>query len=372
MLNIIFLVILFMILAGYISSVLMFSLPKKTESYSSNEKAPFVSIIIPCRNEAKRLPRLMKSINKQKWPHFEVIVVNDASEDDTEEVAKSFGARVVKAGLLENMPPGKARACAIGANEANGEWLLFLDADVTLVSSNSLESFLDLYGRQQKGILSLQPYHKIEKFYENFSSIFNIIVVTGMNIFSVWGDKFQTAGAFGPVILCDKTSYFTTGGHASSEDSIMDDFALSDLFIKLDMPVKNVLSSGFFSLRMYPEGVRSLIEGWTKNLAIASVSTHPFIMSLVIFWVFGGLASAIPIVISVFTGSMLFILLSIFVYLIYGVNVYFMVRKVGNFSAALILLYPLFFWFFVGIYGYSFYRTYVLKSVNWKGRKIKF
>jgi 4,4'-diaponeurosporenoate glycosyltransferase len=314
----------------------------------------------------------MKSINKQKWPYFEVIVVNDDSEDNTEEVAKSFGARVVKAELLENMPPGKARACATGANEAVGEWLLFLDADVTLVSNNSLQSFLDLYGCQQRGILSLQPYHKIEKFYENLSSIFNIIVVTGMNVFSVWGDKFQTAGSFGPVILCDKTSYFTTGGHKSAEDSIMDDFALSDLFIKYDMPVKNVLSSGFFSLRMYPEGVRSLIEGWTKNLATASVSTHPFIMTLVMFWVFGGLTSATPIIMGVFTGNMLFTLLSIFVYLIYGVNVYLKARKVGDFSALLILLYPLFFCFFVGIYGYSFYRTNVLKSVNWKGRKIKF
>lgn len=370
--NIIFFVMLFMILAGYISSVLMFSSSKKTESYSSNGKVPLVSIIIPCRNEAKRLPRLLKSINKQKRPHFEVIVVNDASEDDTEEVAKSYGARVVKAGILENMPPGKARACATGAKEAGGEWLLFLDADVTLVSDTSLQSFLNLYGYQKKGILSLQPYHKIEKFYENLSSIFNIIVVTGMNVFSVWGDKFQTAGSFGPVILCDKTSYFTTGGHEAAEDSIMDDFALSDLFIKHDMPVKNVLSSDFFSLQMYPEGIRTLVEGWTKNLATASVSTHPFIMTLVMFWVFGGLTSAIPIIIGVFTGNMLFTLLSIFVYLIYGVNVYLKACKVGSFSAALILLYPLFFWFFVGIYVYSFYRTYVLKSVNWKGRKIKF
>ncbi|HBQ50516.1 hypothetical protein A3B42_00405 [Candidatus Daviesbacteria bacterium RIFCSPLOWO2_01_FULL_38_10] len=84
-----------------------------------------VSIIIPTFNEAKDLPRLLKSIKNQTQPPQEVIVADAFSVDETVKIARKFGATVVAGGL-----PAKARNS--GAKIAGSSILLFLDADVIL------------------------------------------------------------------------------------------------------------------------------------------------------------------------------------------------------------------------------------------------
>jgi len=84
-----------------------------------------LSIIIPTKNEEMFLPRLLESLKKQNIQDFEVIVADANSADNTRQVAKSFGARVVDGGL-----PGVGRNR--GAKAAKGKHFLFLDADVIL------------------------------------------------------------------------------------------------------------------------------------------------------------------------------------------------------------------------------------------------
>ena len=87
----------------------------------------FLSIIIPTYNEEKYLPRLLKSIKKQTYRNYEVIVADNNSTDNTRKIATKFGANIVKGGL-----PGPGRNN--GARIARGELLLFLDSDVRLPS----------------------------------------------------------------------------------------------------------------------------------------------------------------------------------------------------------------------------------------------
>jgi glycosyltransferase involved in cell wall biosynthesis len=49
-----------------------------------------VSVIIPCYNQAKYLPDALDSVLKQTYPHWECIIVNDGSPDNTEEVAMEW------------------------------------------------------------------------------------------------------------------------------------------------------------------------------------------------------------------------------------------------------------------------------------------
>lgn len=85
-----------------------------------------VSVIIPTLNEETYLPLLLDSLDEQNEAMREVIVVDAGSTDRTVEVARSRGARVIEGGGL----PGFSRN--LGAREATGDWLLFLDADVRL------------------------------------------------------------------------------------------------------------------------------------------------------------------------------------------------------------------------------------------------
>ena len=84
-----------------------------------------ISIIIPTLNEEKYLPLLLKSIKKQDFRDYEVIVADAGSKDATRRIAREFGAKVVKGGI-----PAAGRNA--GAKAAKGEFLFFLDADVVI------------------------------------------------------------------------------------------------------------------------------------------------------------------------------------------------------------------------------------------------
>lgn len=84
-----------------------------------------ISIIIPAYNEEKYLPSLLKCIRNQTCRDYEIIVADAGSRDNTRQIAKKYGCRIVKGGL-----PAVGRNN--GAKAAKGSILLFLDADVVL------------------------------------------------------------------------------------------------------------------------------------------------------------------------------------------------------------------------------------------------
>jgi glycosyltransferase involved in cell wall biosynthesis len=93
------------------------------------------SIVIPCFNQAKFLPFSIRSALMQTLPAHEVIVINDGSSDHTEQIVSSYPS--VRYAYQQNK--GVAAARNLGASIAEGEYLLFLDADDQLLP-NALES----------------------------------------------------------------------------------------------------------------------------------------------------------------------------------------------------------------------------------------
>lgn len=89
---------------------------------------PRISIIIPAYDEARNLEECLTALRAAASPGTEIIVVDDASSDDTPEVAARMGARAVR--LASNAGPAAARNA--GAQQAAGDVLLFVDADVVV------------------------------------------------------------------------------------------------------------------------------------------------------------------------------------------------------------------------------------------------
>ena len=93
---------------------------------------PVVSVIIPARNEAENLRRLIPTILSQSYPKLEVIVYDDGSEDETWDTATSFGDRRLTVMRGAGPPPGwvgKVHALYQASRIAHGDLFLFLDAD---------------------------------------------------------------------------------------------------------------------------------------------------------------------------------------------------------------------------------------------------
>ena len=96
--------------------------------------APFISVVIPAHNEEEFLPKTLEALARQDYPKYEVIVVANGCRDRTVEVAED------KCDLLVELKArGLGPARNTGAEKAQGDLLLFLDAD-TLLESDALST----------------------------------------------------------------------------------------------------------------------------------------------------------------------------------------------------------------------------------------
>lgn len=102
---------------------------------------PRLSILIPARNEAENLRRLLPSLLQQDYPDIEIIVYDDGSHDDTWAVLQAHEAPHLKALRGEGPPPGwvgKVHALYQATRAATGDSYLFLDADAALTDAGAL------------------------------------------------------------------------------------------------------------------------------------------------------------------------------------------------------------------------------------------
>jgi chlorobactene glucosyltransferase len=96
--------------------------------------SPMVSIIVPARNEEKSIERCVRSLLAQDYSQFEVIVVDDCSEDATGKILAGLEKTDSRLKVIRGKPlpegwMGKAHALYQGQSQAEGDWLLFTDAD---------------------------------------------------------------------------------------------------------------------------------------------------------------------------------------------------------------------------------------------------
>ena len=103
------------------------------------------SVIIPAHNEQAVISRALSSIEAQSFKDYEVIVVCDACSDNTKEIAELYGAKVIQ---IDAHSSGAARNA--GLDNANGEWILFCDADDWYLHEYVFEMLADKVGRENE------------------------------------------------------------------------------------------------------------------------------------------------------------------------------------------------------------------------------
>jgi glycosyltransferase involved in cell wall biosynthesis len=88
-----------------------------------------VSVIIPCYNQAQYLPDALESVLAQTYLHWECIIVNDGSPDNTEEVSKEWLTKDKRFRYFRKENGGLSSARNAGLSVAQGDFIQFLDAD---------------------------------------------------------------------------------------------------------------------------------------------------------------------------------------------------------------------------------------------------
>lgn len=141
----------------------------------SSSETKFISVVVAIRNEEANIGNLLRTLSSQRYPsnNFEVIVVDDHSDDGSKQEAEAWLNRIpgLKVLSLDKEKKGKKAALALGIERAQGELIATTDADC-FVPSDWLENINRLFQAKETnmsvGVVALQDE---DKFFSKLQSV---------------------------------------------------------------------------------------------------------------------------------------------------------------------------------------------------------
>jgi hypothetical protein len=180
-----------------------------------NNSKPVISIVIPCYNDAQYIEQAVFSAVNQTYPHIEVIVVDDGSNEETKKVLKKIEPKITKLITQENQGQSKARN--VGIEASKGDYILVLDSDDYFESTFC-----------EKAILSLEDstIKLVTSFAKRFNDVYSYDVYPkggGLRDFLIHN---QATGS----VMFRKKDYFLAGGYDETMKSGFEDW---EFYIRL-------------------------------------------------------------------------------------------------------------------------------------------
>ena len=240
----------------------------KIENSARQSSHSLVSVVIPARNEARKIAECLQSIENQDYKNIQVIMVNDRSTDQTQQIMEQFAKKnshwILR--TVQDLPQGwlgKNNALRVGAREAQGHYLLFTDGDVKF-ESQAIRTAVELSETLNLDHLVLFP-----------RLISNDLLMSAMQcIFSVFfltifkpskigrsANYYVGVGAFNLV----RTSFYQKiGGHQKLRLEIIDDLMLGKVIVAAGGKQEALIGKNLLSVEWYSDW-REMIQGFEKN-----------------------------------------------------------------------------------------------------------
>ncbi|HEY5753245.1 MAG TPA: glycosyltransferase [Chthoniobacterales bacterium] len=275
--------------------------PRLSKASKLPPEPPMVSILVPARNEEVTIGRCLASLQIQDYPNYEVILLDDQSEDRTAEIARKLGFmpgyekfRFVSGQPLPSGWVGKPWACHQLSQAARGEFLLFTDAD-TYHQPFALRAAMAQSLARNADLLSVWPFQETKTWSEK--CVIPLLFVLSAAATPLWlldlaqkrpalarllgSKRCRSLGiACGQYILFKRTTYDSIGGHAGIANEIVEDITLGRIMAEdavAGKVVQNCDGTHVVSTRMY-QSFSQLWEGFTKNLWPVVCGNVPFFM----------------------------------------------------------------------------------------------
>jgi chlorobactene glucosyltransferase len=259
-----------------------FDLTSLTFSKQNDDSDLKISVCIPARNEENTISTLLRSLTHQQYSNFDIHVLDDQSEDNTPNILKTFQELNPKNFYIHRGKKkpgnwyGKPWACHQLGNIADGDILLFLDADTKLLPG-AIEKVRNSFEEYKIDMLTVWPQQKLGTFWEKtvipliYYGLITILPAIYVYrrpkwmsppLYQLFSSRF--AAANGQCIAFKKDAYEKIGGHSSVKKEIVEDVELAKNAKKMGLTLRMFHGVGTVSCRMY-ESNREMFNGLRKN-----------------------------------------------------------------------------------------------------------
>lgn len=269
---------------------------RRFDQYPRARRLPRVSVLVPARNEAHNIEACIRSLLEQDYPDFEVIVLDDFSEDDTRRILARLAQTSNRLRVLDGRPLpenwlGKHWACHQLAQAASGELLLFTDAD-TRHERNALRDAVSALLAEGADLVSAFPREVAATLGEKL-----IVPVIGFGVVSFLPLALarrmklpSLSVTIGQFMLFRRAAFEAIGGYESVRDQIVDDVMLGRRIIQHGFAWRLMDGTRHVSCRMY-RGFWEAVDGFTKN--VFAFFDHSLVLFIVV-WAWIGIAFLVP------------------------------------------------------------------------------
>lgn len=257
---------------------------------------PRVSVLIPARNEVRKIQEGLASVLSQDYPNLEVIVVDDRSSDGTGGILSQMKSHhpELKVFRILELPAGwigKNHALSYGVQRATGELLLFTDADVVMQASTVRKAVAYLI-ENRLDHLTLTPDVKTPGIaLQVLVGVFTICFAFFVKPWKVKDPRSSRFVGIGAFNLVRKEVYLAVGTHQAIAMRPDDDLKLGKLIKKNGYRQELLFGKGMLQVEWY-SSVRELSKGLMKNMfagvdyRITAVLAGTFLLFLLGVWPF--------------------------------------------------------------------------------------
>lgn len=249
---------------------------------ASSKTIQKISVLIPARDEAGCIGCCLDSLTKQHAELYEILVLDDHSEDDTGMIIDEWSERDARVKRIDGQElpdawTGKAWACHQLSQAATGDVLVFTDAD-TIHHVDCIGAVMSMMEDKKADMISLWPYQQTETVGEKLVVPFVHLLLLVFLPHWMPGRWRSLGAANGQFITFSRKAYNQIGGHPAVKSHMVDDVSLARLAKVAGLKVINADGSQLVECRMYERFV-DIWEGFSKNLrAGCDGSVFAFVM----------------------------------------------------------------------------------------------
>ncbi|NLE34715.1 MAG: glycosyltransferase [Bacteroidales bacterium] len=265
------LVLFLTLLRFMVALVNMLSRPYLPFASTDEENLPSLSVLIPVRNEERNIGRLLGSLAVLPYRNAEILVYDDGSTDNSAEVIAGYTRidKRVRCLCSDRLPEGwtgKNHACHRLAQEAKNDYLLFLDADVT-VGEDLLRRAVTYAARHRLTLLSMFPRQKMRSRGEKIVVPFMFrILLSLLPLFLIRRCSWSSfSAANGQMMLFHGGTYRRYRFHERVRDRMAEDIEIMRLVKRLGYKGDTLVGRREIECRMY-RGYMEGINGFSRNI----------------------------------------------------------------------------------------------------------